>query len=58
MWKLLKGAEQAGQGVLGRKTLKTTTGTDGLKAFLYYSELWDLQLFIITQRVTKPATPV
>lgn len=44
--------------MLGRKTLKTSTGTDGWKASPYYSELWDLPLFVITQWVTKQATPV
>lgn len=42
MWKLLRGAEEAGWGVLARKTLNLSE-TDGWKAFFYYSEPEDMQ---------------
>lgn len=42
MWEVLRGAEEAGWGVLGRKTLNLSK-TDGWKAFFYYSEPKDVQ---------------
>lgn len=48
MCNLLKGAGEAGRGVLGGSKLNRT-GTDGWKARLYCSERSDLQRFVDTQ---------